>query len=400
MTNLLGYPGFNLDLPQIVRAENTWLYDAQGKRYVDLESGLWCAGIGHGHPRVIEALTRQAGQICHAGYSYNAPVVDEAAAEVLETSGLAGGKCIFLCSGSEAVEFSIRAVRQAASQPLLLTFTDSYFGAYGDAHRKSGDEWFLFDWADCAGCPLDRVCGPDCPAWQKIPLSKIGGFLFEPGSSSGLVRFPPSKLVAALAAQMKKNGGWLLVNEVTTGLGRTGEWFGYQHYGLAPDVVALGKGLGNGYPVSAALLSPGLLARLEANPVHYAQSHQNDPLGAAVALAVVRAIKEEGLIARGREISRLLLEGLADIKQATGKIREIRGRGLMVAVELTGDKDAASTARARRGLLARGYIVAQRPGLNVIRLDPALTMERAEIAGFLSALQQVLEQEVQPPPAA
>ncbi|MCB2226824.1 MAG: aminotransferase class III-fold pyridoxal phosphate-dependent enzyme [Desulfarculaceae bacterium] len=392
MTSLLGYPGFSLDLPPIVRAENACVYDAEGKRYVDLESGIWCTGMGHRHPRVVQALTRQAGRIWHAGYSYNSPVVDEAARELLELTAHAGGKCIFLCSGSEAVEYSTRAVRQVIRRPLILTFTDSYFGAYGDAHRKSGDEWFLFDWGDCARCAPDRVCGPDCPAWQKIPFPEIGGFLFEPGSSSGLVRFPPSKLVNALAGQVKQNNGWLMVNEVTTGLGRTGEWFGYNHYGLTPDAVALGKGLGNGYPVSAALLSPDLSSALEEDPVHYAQSHQNDPLGAAVALAVLRALKEEDLIARGRGISRLLLEGLAAVKEATGKIREIRGRGLMVAVELDGDKDAAFTAQVRRGLLDKGYIVAQRPGMNVIRLDPALTIEEAEITGFLSALQQVLEQ--------
>ena len=390
MNHLFGYPGFELDPPQIARAENACLYDAHGTRYVDMESGIWCANIGHSHPRVIEALTRQASQICHAGYSYNAPVVEEAAAELLETSGLAGGKCMFLCSGSEAVEFMNRAVRQVSRRPLFMTFVDSYFGAYGDAHRKSEDGWFLFDWNQCAGCPPERTCGPDCAHWRAIPFPEIGAFLFEPGSSSGLVRFPPSKLVAALAEQVKQDGGWVLVNEVTTGMGRTGEWFGYNHYGLSPDAVAMGKGLGNGYPVSAALISARLNAGVSEEALHYAQSHQNDPLGAAVALAVLRAIKEEDLIARGRDLSQTLLEGLGNIAEYTGKIKEIRGRGLMVAVELAGGLDAAFTTGARRSLLARGYIVAQRPGLNVIRLDPPLTMDTADISGFLSAFEEVL----------
>ena len=393
MTSFFGYSGFDLDLPQILRAENASLYDSQGNRYVDMESGVWCAGIGHGHPLVIQALTGQAKQICHTGYCYSAPVVEQAAAEVLKTSGLTGGKCAFLCSGSEAVEYMVRVFRQVDHRPYLMAFADSYFGAYGDAHRKSSDEWFVFDWGGCATCGPDQACGPDCPEWRKIPFPEIGGFLFEPGSSAGLVRFPPSKLVSAVSEQIKQNHGWLVVNEVTTGMGRTGEWFGFSHYGLTPDAVALGKGLGNGYPVSAALISPRLVASLGNEPVKYAQSHQNDPLGAAVALAVIRAIKEEDLITRGRQSSQVLLEGLAAIKKATGKIKEIRGRGLMVAVELTGGPDAAFTRQVRRGLLEKGYIVAQRPGLNTIRLDPALTIETADLNGFLAAFEQVLQQQ-------
>jgi acetylornithine aminotransferase len=122
--------------------------------------------------------------------------------------------------------------------------------------------------------------------------------LFEPGSSSGLVRFPPEKLIRGIVGAVRENDGFILVNEVTTGVGRTGRWFGYQHYGISPDVVALGKGIGNGYPVSVTACAPRVISRLGGRPIPYSQSHQNDPLGAAVAREVVRTVREEGLSSR------------------------------------------------------------------------------------------------------
>jgi acetylornithine aminotransferase len=180
------------------------------------------------------------------------------------------------------------------------------------------------------------------------------------------------------------------VNEVTTGVGRTGAWFGYQHYGIAPDIVALGKGIGNGYPVSVTAFAPGVIDRLGGRPVKYAQSHQNDPLGAAIAREVVRIIQDEGLIERGRELSALLLAGLDRIKARTGKIREVRARGLMAALDLCDDAETSLTIRTHRELAARGYIVGRRPGVSVLRLDPSLTIGRADVEGFLETLEDVL----------
>ncbi len=288
-------------LKDIVRAENCHLYDSRGKKYVDLESGVWCTSIGHGNPRILRAIADQAARIGHTGFAYSHEIVEEAAREMLALLGFPDGKCVFLCSGSEAVEYGVRVAQSLAGRPLLVTMADSYFGAYGSASKKQADEWFCFDWTACAGCPDAGECNGGCEHWAAIPFDRIGGFLFEPGSSSGLVRFPPQKLVRNIVRLIQQNGGLVLVNEVTTGVGRTGTWFGYQHYGIAPDIVALGKGIGNGYPVSVAGFTAGVVERLDGKPIKYAQSHQNDPLGAVVAREVVRVIQEEGLIERGRE---------------------------------------------------------------------------------------------------
>jgi acetylornithine/N-succinyldiaminopimelate aminotransferase len=388
--HVLWYPGHDLLLKNIVRAENCYLYDSVGNRYVDLESGVWCTSIGHGNPRILHAITEQLARIAHTGFGYANALVEEAARAILSLLGFEGGKCVFLCSGSEAVEYGVRMAQSVINRPLLMTMTDSYFGAYGSASRKQEDEWFCFDWAACAACPYADECDEGCEQWAAIPYDDIGGFLFEPGSSSGLVRFPPEKLIRNIVSVVKENDGLVLVNEVTTGVGRTGIWFGYQHYGVSPDIVAVGKGIGSGYPVSVTAFAPGVIERLGGRPVMYAQSHQNDPLGAAVAREVVNVIKEEGLIERGKDIADRLLSGLEGIKDRTGKIQEIRSRGLMVAIELKDDPEASFTIWTHRELVRRGYVLGRRPGVNVLRLDPSLTIDQNDIEGFLETFEAVL----------
>jgi len=390
MTNLIWLSGHERLINDIVHADNCSLEDADGNRYVDLESGVWCTPIGHGHPDVLAVMAAQAGRIAHSGFCYASATVEEAAAALLALHGMTGGKCVFLCSGSEAVEYGVRVAQAVSQRPMLMTMADSYFGAYGSAFQRDRNAWFSFDWTACADCPFTGACSAACTHWAEIPFDKIGGFLFEPGSSSGLVRFPPDKLIQSMVGAVKADGGLLLVNEVTTGVGRTGEWFGYQHYGLTPDIVAMGKGIGNGYPVSVAVMAPALADGLDTKPVPYAQSHMNDPLGAAIAARVVEIIRAEGLIQRGRDIATMLMAGLAQIQSRTDAIAALRSRGLMVAVELQDDDRAARTTRIHHRLVQRGYVLAQRPGLNVLRIDPSLTIDRADIEGFLVVFEEVL----------
>ena len=237
---LIRYSGHELLLKNIVRAENCYLYDEKGNRYVDLEAGVWCTAIGHSHPRILKILKQQAEQIAHTGFSYSHPIVTAAARNILGLHGLDRGRCVFLCSGSEAVEFGVRAAQSVSSRPMLLTLTDSYFGAYGSAHARRPEAWFSLDWTACADCQVGADCDRSCDRWAAIPFERIGGFLFEPGSSSGLVRFAPKKLIRGIAAAVRAEGGLLLVNEVTTGVGRTGKWFGYQHYEIVLTTYATG----------------------------------------------------------------------------------------------------------------------------------------------------------------
>lgn len=390
MSRLIWYPGHDLLLEDIVRAEGCHLFDSHGNRYLDLESGVWCTSVGHGHPRVTGVITGQLDKISHAGFNYSSPVVEETAREVLALLGMEGGRCVFLCSGSESVEYAVRVAQMIDERPLLMTMADSYFGAYGSAKRRDRSEWYDFDWMECADCPRGGKCGDGCPHWDAVPFDDIGGFMLEPGSSSGLVRFPTMGIVERIAGEIRSRKGLVLVNEVTTGMGRTGRWFGFEHYGLSPDIVSAGKGIGNGYPVSVTAFSAEASRRLGDTPVPYAQSHQNDPLGAAVLGEVIKIIKEEDLIARSLETAAILKEGLEGIKERTGVVKEVRARGLMAAVDIDDDEENSLSVYAQRELLQRGYVVGKRPGINTLRFDPCLAVDKGEIRLFLETLEEVL----------
>ena len=302
-----------------VRGDNCYLYDEQGRRYVDLESGIWCTALGHSQPRLSQVIAQQAAKLMHLGTRYPNAIVEEAALALLDIVQIRDGKCTFLSSGSEAVEFGAQTIRRVSGKDLLLTFSNSYLAAYGSAGRKQAGEWYLFDWN---ACPDTAHC------IAEIPFEKIGGFVFEPGGSgSGFVRFPPHALVQELAGKVKQAGGLVMSNEVTAGMGRTGKWFGFQHYDIQPDIVALGKGLGNGYPVSAVVMRREVAEKLEATGLRYAQSHQNDPLGCSVAKEVIAILKEENLIERGAKLGAYFLTGLQHLveKHAIVKRRAVGG---------------------------------------------------------------------------
>jgi acetylornithine aminotransferase len=381
MDNILWTIGHELRIRNIVKAENCMLWDASGRRYLDLESGVWCTSVGHCNPRVNAVLKQQADAIAHTGYVYAHPVIAETAERILALTGLTGGKCVFLCSGSEAVEFAIRVARAVTGKPLILSMADSYYGAYGAANRKAASEWLAYDWLSQA----NRTPGAD--GFAGIAFDQVAGLLLEPGSSSGMVRFAPADTVSGLSQQVNKHGGLYLVNEVTTGIGRTGEWFGFQHYSPQPELVAIGKGIGNGYPVSALALSARVAEALNKSDFRYSQSHQNDPLGAAVAGEVLRIIAEEGLVARARRLGDRLKQELQSIGRGTGVFREVRGRGLMLAIEVDDTEPFRRTEALYRGLLERGVIVALRPKSSVLRLDPALTIPESDLDFFLEEIQ-------------
>ncbi len=207
------------------------MYDDQDRKYIDFEAGVWCTALGHSHPRINLAMSSQIEKIMHLGYQYKSPIVEEAAARVLETVQISEGKCIFLSSGSEAVEFGVQSIRRLAQQQLLLSLSGSYLAAYGSAGRRSLEEWYFFDWGRCEGCELDE-CSSDCCCFKEVPFERIGGLVFEPGNTSGQVKLPPKKLVKRLESTVRQHHGLIMANEITTGFGRTGAWFGYEHYEL------------------------------------------------------------------------------------------------------------------------------------------------------------------------
>jgi acetylornithine aminotransferase len=391
MTHVLRCSGYELVKTDMVRAQDCCLYDAHGGSYVDFEAGVWSTALGHGNERINRALQAQLAQIAHVAYRYTTAVVEEAACEVLNTVGPSDGKCVFLSSGSEAVEFGVQVARRLTDQPLLLTLSDSYLAAYGSAGRKSVDEWICFDWSVCTACRHSEECDPACTHLAEIPFERVGGLVFEPGSAGGLVRFPPTRLVQALADRVKEACGLIVVDEVTTGLGRTGAWYGFEHYDLRPDIVALGKGLGNGYPVSAVALTGDASGRLEGSSFHYAQSHQNDPLGCAIAREVITVLREDALVERSAKVGRYFLQELQRLRERHDVVKDVRGRGLMIALEFKDDDRASLATLMYRRLLERGFLVGCKPAFNVVRFYPPLTIGTEDIARLVEQMDRFLE---------
>ncbi len=390
MKNILWCTGHQLKIDNVVKAEGCFLYDEEGNQYVDLESGVWVVPLGHNHPVINKAISDQVGRVTHCGYYNSSQVVDDAALAILDVTGLKDGKCIFLCSGSESVECGIQALFNLSGKSKLLCLHDSFLGSYGSASKKQLNEWHLFDWSACRTCPQADDCDPDCHLFSSVPFDELGGFVFEPGSASGVVRFPPVAFINNLVRHVRNHGSLIMVNEVTTGMGRTGKWFGYNHYQLQPDLVAMGKGLGNGYPVSALAISREAAENLERNSFYYQQSHQNDALGCRVALEVTTEINKQNLINRSDKLGNKLMGKMLELNQKYDLIKEIRGKGLMIAIEFKGTADQPA-ARTHEQLFKRGYLASLRRGHNTLRIDPPLNIDEKLLDNFTAELEKVLK---------
>lgn len=386
MKKIIWTTGHKLKLDNIVDSDNCNIFDSNGNRYIDLESGVWCCSVGHNNKRINQVIANQIGKITHTGFVYCHPIIGEVSEKILQITRLNGGKCEFLCSGSEAVELGMRIARAISHKPLALTFKESYFGAYGDAAQKSSESWYLYDRLNCGCNNGEEGCIGNCEDFEKIPFEEIGEFLLEPGSSSGLVRFPSQSLIESVFEKVKASGGIVMSNEITTGIGRTGKWFGFQHYPIQPDIVAMGKGIGNGYPVSVTAISSDIATKLEKVKFVYAQSHQNDPLGAFVIKEVIAIIEEENLLKKSEELGNYLLQKLLKLKADFPIIQSIRGRGLILALEFK-----SNAQEIYEELLNKGFILCKRPNTEVLRLDPSLTVEKEIIDSFLFSFADILK---------
>ncbi len=392
MKHILKCTGYDIYDTYIVSGQGCCLYDDRGGRYTDFEAGVWCTALGHSHPQINETIVEQIGKIMHLGYRYKNAAVEEAALKILDITTLGEGKCIFLCSGSEAVEFGVQIARRLSGKPLLLSLQGSFLSSYGSSGKRSPEEWYLFDWSGCETCTCAEQCDPACPSLLAVPVDRIGGMVLEPGNTSGLVRLPPKRLIKMLESMVRKQKGLIMANEITTGIGRTGKWFGFQHYDYQPDIVAMGKSIGNGCPVSAVAMTGEVAGGLEDSGFRYAQSHQNDALGCTVAAKVIDVIKTEGLIERSGEVGEIFKNQLEQLAYRLPQIKQARGRGLMLALEFNAGEDGTANrlAAMHRKLFESGFLVGFSPAANLLRFYPALIITQAEIEGMLNRLEHII----------
>lgn len=383
---VLNATGCEIYNTSIIKGDHCFVMDNRGKKYLDFESGVWVLPLGHNNKRINKAITKQLGEIIHTGYRYTHPVVEDAAETLLNIMNLEKGKCLFLSAGSEAVEFALKIVKKISNKPYLLNLDKHYLSAYGISGDTKSSNWISIDWQSHIG---DDSINVDS-LLKDIPFDEIGAFIFEPGNASGNVQVPPKELITAIVSKIKEHKGWIVIDEVTTGIGRTGKWFGFEHFDIQPDIIACGKGLGNGYPISAIGISDELCELLEKTDFVYGQSHQNDPLGCAVAKEVITVIGENHLLEKSTENGVYLKNKLLYLNGKYSFIKEVRGLGLMCAIEFDDSIDSQLLTSIHRQLYEAGFIVGLKIITNVIRFYPPLIIENYMIDDMINAFDKIL----------
>lgn len=390
---------------KLVRGEGCRVWDAAGRSYLDLLSGTWCSVLGHAHPRWVRAVEEQVARLTHLGAAFVSGEVEEGLAKLAEILPPRLERAVFLSSGSEAVELALKMARAATGADGVAVVQRGYYGAtaYALALSEAGraspclprfDGIERLPLPHCARCPAGRAwpCG-DFACLE--PLERLGGegrgrlaaVLYEPVLGGGI--FAPPVGWGARARELASRCGALLVaEEVTTGMGRTGRWFGFEHDGIVPDVVVIGKAIGGGLPVSAVVTTAEVEARAREALGRHVQSHQNDPLSGRMAATVISILQDERLVEGAAARGAQLAGGLEQLRR-TLPIREVRGRGAIVGAELEPEAAARGPELAAR-LLDAGFIVDFHAATATFRLLPPLVVSPEEIDGFLAAFGRVL----------
>ena len=205
MEHIYNCTGHKLKIPDIVDSQGIYIFDSNGNRYMDLESGTWSTSLGHNNKTINSVINKQINILMHTGFCYSAEILEESAKSVLDITKFENGKCVFLCSGSEAIEVSRQIARHLTDKRTSMTLHDSYLGAYASVTNRSKD-WYVFNWEQCQTCRNKMDCDPSCEELRKIP-EDISDFVFEPGSSSGFVRFPPKSMIQNIVRIVRNNKG-------------------------------------------------------------------------------------------------------------------------------------------------------------------------------------------------
>ncbi len=363
----------------LVKGLGAWVWDAEGKRYLDFCSGIAVTNIGHSHPRLVKAIQEQAEQLLHVSNLFYNPVQPQLAAALATCSGLTGAKCFFCNSGAEANEGIIKLARLWGSKQgrhEIITFKQSFHGrtlatltATGQDKVKHGfgplPEGFVYaDYNDLDS--VQKLMGPQTVAVMVEALQGEGGVI-------------PSnpEFLPGLRALCDEAGILLLCDEVQAGVGRTGMWFGFQQYGVQPDAFSLAKGLGGGFPIGGIVAGEQLANTF--HPGHHATTFGGTPLGSAAALAVIETIQDEGLLKHAADMGNMFMDGLANVvAKYPAWIEGVRGIGLMNGLVLKVPAARLQQAVFEQGLLS--IATAQR----VLRLLPPMIVSMEEVDLALS----------------
>lgn len=371
-----------------VRGDGAWLVTAEGKRYLDAISGIAVCGLGHAHPAVAETIARQAATLVHTSNLYNIPQQEQLGETLCQLSGM--DKVFFGNSGAEANECAIKLARfyghsREIENPVIIVMENSFHGrtlatltATGNRKVQAGFEPLVQGFV--------RAPYGDVEAVRTIAANNpnVVAILVEPIQGEGGVNIPADNYLNQLR-EICTNHDWLLMlDEVQTGNGRTGKYFAYQHNGILPDVVTTAKGLGNGFPIGACL-AKGIAAELF-KPGNHGSTYGGSPLACATAQTVVDTLVKEKLMERAADLGAKLLADFRQELAECGQVAAIRGKGLMLGIELKQDCPDLVAIAATQGLLIN--VTAGK----VVRLLPPLVLSDADAALLVNTLCKLIRQ--------
>jgi predicted acetylornithine/succinylornithine family transaminase len=366
----------------LVRGEGSSVWDDEGNRYLDFFPGWGCDLLGHCPPRVVRAVQEQVAQLIHVPNTWYTEPQGRLAQVLSERTGW-GGQCFFCNSGAEANEAAIKIARLNGKpgRYKIISMMNSFHGrtlgalsATGQPKYHQGLEPLLAGFAYAPYGDLDAAA--------RLIDSETCAILLEPIQGEGGINLPPPGYLEGLRELCDRHRLLLIFDEVQAGMGRTGRWFAYQHWNVQPDVMTLAKALAGG------VAAGGLVARPEAaeklRPGTHAATFGGNPLACAAALATIETIEEEGLLKRAEELGDYFRQRFEALRSRCPLIREVRVKGVMIGIELTGDGAPVVKACLERRLLINCTHT------TVLRLLPALTLTDAERDQGCDILEDVL----------
>jgi acetylornithine/N-succinyldiaminopimelate aminotransferase len=351
----------------LVRGEGSWVWDAEGNRYLDFFPGWGCGILGHCPPRVVEAVREQVGQLIHVPNTwYTEP--QALLAQALSDRTDFGGQCFFCNSGTEANEAAIKLARlngKPKGRYKIVTFTGGFHGrtmgaltATAQPKYHAGVEPMLpgFTYAPFG----------DLDAAKQAVDAETCAILLEPIQGEGGINLPPAGFLEGLRELCDAHGLLLILDEVQTGMGRTGKWYAHQHWGVKPDVCTLAKALAGGVAMGGLIARPEVAEKLR--PGTHAATFGGNPLAARAALATIETIDQDGLLDRAVQIGEKFRTRFAALKDRCPLVTDVRVKGTMIGVEL-----AVEGAAVVQGCLQKGLLV-NCTHQTVLRLLPAMNI--------------------------
>ena len=368
------------------RGEGVWLIAANGERYLDFTSGVAVNALGHAHPRLVAALTEQAQKLWHVSNLYEIPESERAARRLCETSF---ADVVFFCnSGAEAVEGAIKCARKYQSvsgQPeryRIVTFEGAFHGRTLATLAAGGQKKYLDGFGPVVE-GFDQVPFGDLDAVKRAIGKQTAAIMIEPLMGEGGVRVVEPSFLRALRELCDEHGLMLVVDEVQSGMGRTGQLFCYEWSGVTPDIMSLAKALGGGFPVGAVLATDEAAAGMTAGT--HGSTFGGNPLAMSAVNATLDVMLEPGFLDRVRRIGLLLKQRLAEIKDRyPALIAEVRGEGLLIGLRMLVPAGELVDATRAEHMLTVGA------GDNVVRLLPPLITSEQEMSEGIARLDRAL----------